>query len=593
MITNKIEQLYFKWLIFITITVFLLSVIGIYWRFDKLTVSISLLLSAAISFYVPNSSFLKIDYDGDRLTIIALIIFLIQISSTFLVSFVPTFTYDEVAYSVSLPKHYVAAQQFYYVDNYGPYSAFPQNYETLTSVSLLFFNSPVLAKVINYILGFGMVLAANRIAKQCGASSKASILAGFFVGCSTAFIISLPIAKNDVMNGFFQAWAIVMLVLYYRHESIFLAGMLGALIGSAIGTKYNSIIFSITPISAFIIITHLLSMPFKDKLQRYAAFAFFLILAALPWYLRNFIEFQNPFYPALNQIFLGKNLFNQAYINVFNEIFYNDIVDFTWDTGTIFMFFKKHIYSFGAVASVLGFLGVCLSMTHKREPRFTAIFLIAITIITIRVGFWEPRYNIFLLIMISVFAAIFCDKVFEWLKKNYHQFNINIALILLAVLFSAVGFLRGAEAYKTIEYSFLFNRAHFLEANVPYWKVADYLNLNTPENSKIGVGFGANQMFYYLDRRYYHFHPITEKGDLLSKTTPDDFLSLINLQNIEYMAISNCCSYGHIEGKTPVLSVFMKHFYEAITHLTQTRKIEKIAEIDDVVIYKIIRAETK
>lgn len=593
MIDNKIEQLYLKWLIFITTTVFLLSVFGIYWRFDQLTVSISLLLSAAISFYVPSSHFIKVDKDNNRLAIIALIIFLIQISSTFLVSFIPTFTYDEIAYSVSLPKHYVAAQQFYYVDNYGAYSAFPQNYETLTSVSLLFFNSPVLAKVINYILGFGMVIVANRMAIQCGVSNKVSILAGIFVGCSTAFIISLPIAKNDILNGFFQVWAIVILVTYYRNKSVFLAGMVGALIGSAIGTKYNSIIFSIIPISAFITITHFSSMPIKDKLQRYFALTFFIILAAFPWYLRNFIEFQNPFYPALNQIFLGKNLFNQIYINVFNEIFFHDIVDFTWDTGTIFTFFKKHIHSFGAVVSVLGFLGVCLSLTHKLELRFTALVLIAITVVTLRYGFWEPRYNIFLLVMISVFAAFFCDEVFKLVKKNYHQFNINIALITLAVLFGALGFFRGAEAYKTIEHSFLFKRTQFLEANVPYWKVANFLNLNTPKNSKIGVGFGGNQMFYYLDRPYYHFHPMTEKGDLLSKNTPNDFLSLINLQNIEYMAISNCCSYGHVEGKTPMLSVFMKHFYESITYLTQTGKIEKIAEIGDVIIYKIISAETK
>jgi hypothetical protein len=165
--------------------------------------------------------------------------------------------------------------------------------------------------------------------------------------------------------------------------------------------------------------------------------------------------------------------------------------------------------------------------------------------------------------------------------------------MILTISLSVLGFFRGFEIYKTVEYDFLINRPQFLELNVPYWKVADFLNKNTPKNSKVGVGFGANQMFYYLDRPYYHFHPMTEKGDLLNKITPSDFMELIRDQGIDYLAISNCCSYGHIEGKTPVLSVFMKNFYDGISSLKKSRSIEKIAQIDDVIVYKVMKAETK
>jgi hypothetical protein len=590
MVSNKIEQLYFGWIAFISITVFLLSIFGIWFGFNHSTVICSLLISITASYLLSNLMLLK---NSNSLALIALAIFLVQSSSTVLVSFIPTFSYDEVAYSVSLPKHYVAAHQFYYVDDYGPYSAFPQNYETLTSASLLFFGSPFLAKFINYILGFGMVLAANRMSIQCGISARLSLLAGAFVGCSLAFVTSLPIAKNDVLNAFFQVWAIVILFAYHKEKRLFFAGMIGVLLGSAIGAKYNSLIFSIVAVGFFVALTHLSSISYRDKFQRYLALFFFLFLAAFPWYLRNYIEFQNPFYPAFNELFIGRNLFNQTYVNVFNEIFYDDIVDFTWASGTIFMFFKKHVYNFGALVSILGFLGLLLSMNGKGARLFLAWVLVALTMLTLKFGFWEPRYNLVLLIITSVFAALFCDKLLKYIKNNYSQFNVNTIVMILICMLCMLGFFRGLKIYKSIEYDFLVNRSQFFEKNVPYWKVANYLNQNTPKNAKIGVGFGANQMFYYLDRPYYHFHPVTEKGDLLNMKTPSDFIGLIRNQHVDYLAISNCCSYGHTQGKTPVLTVFMKNFYEGISSLNDSHLIEKIAVIDDVVIYKTIEAKTQ
>jgi len=585
---QKIEYIYYKWIAFLTITVFLLSIVGIWWEFDKVIVSIVLLVSLIASHYIGGCYALK---DNSNLALIALAAFLIQSSSTFLVLFIPTFSYDEIAYSVSLPKHYAIAHKFYYVDDYGPYSAFPQNYETLTSVSLLFFGSPIVSKVINYILGFGMVLAANRMAIQCGVSGKVSILAGVFVGCSVAFITSLPIAKNDIFNSFFQVWAIVVLIAYIGEQRVFFAGVIGALIGTAIGTKYNSLIFSIIPIGFFFTFTHLSSMLNKEKLCRYSIFVFFLIVAAFPWYLRNYIEFQNPFYPAANSFFVGHNNFNQTYIDVFKEIFFDDIVDFSWDSGTTFTFFIKHIAGFGVVVSILGMLGIMLSWRNKGERRFLSLILIALIGLTLRFGFWEPRYNITLLVLTSVFAVVFGDRVFVYMKSRYHKFNINLAAAIFIIIFSMLGFVRGETIYKSVQYDYLVNKDKFLQSHVPYWKVANFLNNNTPKNSKIGVGFGANQMFYYLDRPYYHFHPLTEKGDLLNMSTPNDFLSLLNKQNIDYLAISSCCSYGHIEGKTPVLSLFMKNFYEGIAILNEDHAIEKIGEIDDVIIYKRIMVE--
>ena len=51
-----------------------------------------------------------------------------------------------------MPRDYALAGRFFYNADYGPYSAFPSNYEALTTASLVLFDEVVPARVLNALL---------------------------------------------------------------------------------------------------------------------------------------------------------------------------------------------------------------------------------------------------------------------------------------------------------------------------------------------------------------------------------------------------------------------------------------------------------
>ena len=56
------------------------------------------------------------------------------------ISFVPPSSWDEIAYTIALPRDYAHENRFFYNADYGPYSAFPANYEALTTIVLYLTN---------------------------------------------------------------------------------------------------------------------------------------------------------------------------------------------------------------------------------------------------------------------------------------------------------------------------------------------------------------------------------------------------------------------------------------------------------------------
>ena len=87
----------------------------------------------------------------------------------------------------------------------------------------------------------------------------------------------------------------------------------------------------------------------------------------MPWYLKNYIIFGNPFYPAFNQYFIENNNFSTSYIKIFNELFFYDYKDFSWGSGTIYGFLSKFINEFGFIAFVFGTFGLYNLLKSKNK----------------------------------------------------------------------------------------------------------------------------------------------------------------------------------------------------------------------------------
>ena len=144
--------------------------------------------------------------------------FLILLLSTLpilLIANFPPLTWDEIAYSASLPRAYAEKKHFFYNSAYGPYSAFPQNYEAITTASFILFKTPILSKLINYFSAILIgLITFNIIMLQKGKAEIATTIAVITVIIGT-FLSNVSLIKNDIVVAILQGAAVLYFVNYY------------------------------------------------------------------------------------------------------------------------------------------------------------------------------------------------------------------------------------------------------------------------------------------------------------------------------------------------------------------------------------------
>jgi hypothetical protein len=127
-------------------------------------------------------------------------------------------------------------------------------------------------------------------------------------------------------------------------------------------------------------------------------------------------------------------------------------------------------------------------------------------------------------------------------------------------------------------------REAFLQKYVAFWSVANWLNQNTPTDARIAIW--GPQIFYYLNRPYFHIHPLTEKGDLVHKLAGNDYYQFFLDEKIDYICLSNM-RYDTIPDRIPHIKDFFKQLNYSIDELVNNGKLEKIAVVDNTNIYRL------
>lgn len=563
----------------------LLSILGLWGELTTINMVISICLAALISLY--GTTFIKNKIDVYQFWPI-LVIAIIQFSSFFYVIFAPPFVWDEVAYTVALPKLYAEARHFFYASNYGPYSAFPQNYEAITTTSILLFDSPIISKVLNFWFLLSLMLLASYLAFLSGVSKKLSLFAGVIVGCSSELIFFTPIVKNDIASAFFQCWSVAVLATHIRQKSLVNCGLLGALLGTAAGIKYNSLIPALVITIIFTWLTFTEEEKPSKKFFQFLIFAVSLGISAAPWYLKNWVEFNNPLYPIANEFFGAHNYFHAKYSAMFQEALYGD-VNFSWANGSIYGFIIRYAKGFGYFAVIFGLLGalrIILSKKNK-ENGYIAIIFFGISFATLRFGFWEPRYSLVILVLLSALAVNFIQNIFFKDKKFNGNQVFNTFLLCLMCTLVIYGYSRGSRIHGgLISYLQVAPRNAFLKKYVAYWEVADWLNKNTSRESRVAI-LGP-QIFYYLNRPYFNIHPLTEHGDLINNLTAVNLYNFYVKEKIDYICLDND-RYKPTSDATPRRKAFIADFNHSTEELVANGNLKEMSTIDNVIIYKLVQ----
>jgi len=571
----------------VSISMWSISILGLCsnYSFQSLLIAMitSGLIASALLIAIREKNIIEINLVATSLVVIGLI----QISALYVAFYFPPFVWDEVAYAAALPKLYALKRHFFYAENYGPYSAFPQNFEAISTASLLIFNSLILSKLLNFIFAIGVIVIAGDLALLVGLPKIFAILGGSVIGLSSAFITFSPTVKNDIANGFFQSAAILMLLLYSKKRSLQNALLMGIFLGTSIGIKYSSLLFSICPILVFLWIELRSEDSIVIKIRHLFFVGFAIVVTALPWYLNNYELFSNPVYPIANEIFGAKNDFHRGYSELFRESFYGD-ANFSWANGSVYAYFTRLSVEFTPIVLLLGLMGALKSLffNKNKQELYLAVATFGCLVLNIRFGFWEPRYSFVLLVLLAAQFATLIYFLYQLFSSRQLISKIGIAIVLLCIVgFTILGHIRGVKIYGEKVRYFETQPLHsFLEKYVAGYRVADWLNKNTPKDAVIAVW--GSQMFYYLDRQYFHIHPLTESGDLISIQNQNDFYQFLVNKNISYLCLADW-RFASIPDRTPGLKNFFLRLNLWVQELEAQGKITQVEIVDGSRIYEI------
>jgi hypothetical protein len=294
----------------------------------------------------------------------------------------------------------------------------------------------------------------------------------------------------------------------------------------------------------------------------------------------------------MSDIFRSYNLFNEEYVKMLHEVLYLDLENFSWTIGASHAFIIKCCKGFGYVAFIGGFIGALISFYTKenKNSKFIAIALMLMLIFIMRFGLWEPRYSLVLLPLLGALSTLPINNMLNYCASSRLKLNKDRLIHLVLITLVCLSVYHGSKEFGRIQKLYALNSENvFFETSIPGWKVANYLNKNTPTDAKIAVGIGNNQIFYYLNRPYYHLHPLTEKGNLLGVENGNDLLELLKNENIRYIALSDFLRFRADNARTPYLNGFLKRINASIDELLKRQILNQITIIDsDVKIFKVV-----
>jgi hypothetical protein len=570
--------------LFLGVSAFALSVSGMLWRIDALAVGLCLAAALAVFGLWVRRSGLRLGMPIWALALLLPLLVLPAIAAT-----APPHEWDEVAYGAALPRDYAAAGRFFYNADYGPYSAFPSNYEALTTATIVLARDVIPARGLTVLMALGLAAIAAHLSRLLGVSWPGALLAATLVLSAEALVTSIPTGKNDVANAFFQSLALLAVAGYAARRDLGSLALGGFFLGTALGVKYSSLQFAfcIAPLTVGLV----LAGPGRlyQRLRRVGIFAIVTLATALPWYVRNYVLFDNPFFPFLNELLSAHNGFTAQHSAITREMF-SGWLGYSWSAGTPRDFLSNVAQGFGWVPVLLSVPGLIAAALRRRSAAavFLGVALLSSALLTLFAGYWLPRYFLTLLVLACVFTAL---AVAEVLRVAERMLGRRAAVVALVLLVAAVGggslrwqWNTGRRLVRDVVH---LKRQDFLRTRVRYWAVADWANCNLGPEERIGMGVNV-QPFYYLQRPYFHIHPMTEKGNLQSLETPEQFLQAFRDLGLSWLALAQHTDTSiYAEATAPRMNAFLRRLYAARRALVRSGKLTPVASMQGVRIYRV------
>ena len=445
----------------------------------------------------------------------------------------PPISRDALIHHLAVPKLWINHGGFYEIP-WADYAYYPMNIDLLYAFCL-YLNNDIAPKFIHLAFGLGTGLLIYFYLKL--KFDRNWGLLGMVIFITTPIVIWLSTtAYVDLGMTFFTTASVIAFIKWrdseYKNIQWFLISCLA--MGVATGSKYNALI------AWFIVNLMLMFSYVRDTKRQLGALQYGLlffiitILVASPWYLKNYLQTGNPFYPLFSSFFkllhhppVQEALHGQAIEKIgrisffkMREVMYGESF---WETLLIpiRMFFqgKDNSYQYfqGSLNPILiiFFPFVFLNKRYGKDKIlfvcFSVIFIFMAYFLTAK----QVRYILPVLPFLAIIAVMgikdILDKIRESTLSSSLRFKEKIksaAIVLInasvaaLLIFNLIYLKYRIETINPFPYVLgKENKEAFLQHHLMHYEAVEYINHYLPDDAIIFTMF-LGRRGYYLDREY-------------------------------------------------------------------------------------------
>ena len=445
----------------------------------------------------------------------------------------PPISRDALIHHLAVPKLWLKHGRIYKIP-WANYSYYPMNIDLLYALCL-YFKNDIAPKFIHLTFGMGTGLLIYlylkfRYGREWG-------LLGMVIFITTPIVIWLSTTTYvDLGMTFFTTGSVLAFIKWreseYKAFKWLFISSLG--MGIAVGSKYNALI-------AWFIVNLMVMLSYVrdtkrqlDALQYGIVFFVITALVASPWYLKNYLQTGNPFYPLFSSFFKllhhqtvqevlhGQAIEKTGRISFFKmrEVMYGESF---WETLLIpiRMFFqgKDNSYQYfqGSLNPILiVFLPfVFLNRRYGKDKFLFVFFSVIFIIMAFFLTAKQVRYILPVMPFLSIIAVMGIKDLLDKLKERTFfsslRFEGKIKSIVRIFVFTSVAillifnfiYLKGRiDIVNPFPYVLgKETRDVFLKRHLLHYDAVEYINHFLPDDAVVFTMF-LGRRGYYLDRAY-------------------------------------------------------------------------------------------
>jgi dolichyl-phosphate-mannose-protein mannosyltransferase len=496
-------------------------------------------------------------------------IIIVFFSSEIILNLTPPISRDALIHHLVIPKLWLKHGNFYEMP-WAEYSYYPM-FINLFYLVCLYFKNDIAPKFIHF--GFGVATGwliyfylKEKFDRNWG-------LLGMVIFFTAPIVVWLSTtAYIDLGMTFFTTASVLALVKWRDSEySQFKWFLISSFcMGIAIGSKYNALI-------AWFIVNMFLVLSFARDTRRQIkallyGMLFFILTAfvASPWYLKNYFQIGNPFYPLFDSFFKSLNhhpvqdaVYRQAVektgqVSFFKmrEIMYGESF---WETLLIpiRMFFqgKDNSYQYfqGSLNPILVLFSpfVLLNKRYGKDKFLFAFFSVIFIIMAFFFTAKQVRYILPVLPFLAIIAVMGIKEVIDKLKEETFLSSLKLgknpksiarillfAVVAILLILNLVYLKSRINVIKPFPYVMgKETREVYLKRHLLHYDAFEYINNNLPSDAKIFTMF-LGRRGYYLDRAYENepsFGMSTIRHMVNSSIDEEKFVEYIRSMNFSHI----------------------------------------------------------